>query len=109
MISLKMKLAGAIIPHGNGAVGVTLVPADGGEGGVKATTMQLQILDADLASRLSLEDELVISFEPAGELRADAWRRQQEEKNAAPVEQPETEAAEVESAPKKTKSTGDAG
>lgn len=82
MISLKMKLAGAIIPHANGAIGVTLVPADNGEGGAKATTMQLQILDADLANRLSLEDELTITIEPAGELRTDAWNRQQAEKNA---------------------------
>lgn len=85
MISLKMKLAGAIIPHANGAVGVTLVPADNGEGGAKATTMQLQILDAGLASRLSLDDELTISIEPSAELRTDAWRREQEEKNAPPA------------------------
>lgn len=92
MISLKMKLAGAIIPLGNGAVGVTLVPADNGEGGAKATTMQVQILDADLAARVSLEDEFTISLEPAGELRSDAWQREQAAKNADMAKNMEAEA-----------------
>lgn len=76
MITMKMKLAGAIIPLANGAVGVTLVPADDGAGGATAATLNLQVLDTDLAGRLSLEDVIEFTIAPAGELRADAWKRE---------------------------------
>lgn len=86
MIKLKMKLSGAIIPQAGGAVLVTLVQSDEGEGGAKAIApVNLQILDAELAGRLSLDDELEITIAPAGELRADAWRREQAEKNPPPA------------------------
>lgn len=86
MIKLKMKLSGAIIPQAGGAVLVTLVQSDDAEGGAKATApINLQILDADLAGRLSLDDELEIAIDISGELRADAWRREQAEKHAPPV------------------------